>query len=168
MPTVKEIQEAVDLFYKWAHDKDFCKTAKLNKMGERALLPLLKTFFLGRFGKVDPEYGVDGGRIDFVVGRTAVEVVVRKPKSPKAVLSKAANFSELKKLLKYRRGTAVLVLLDFSKHPLSEQELEGFREWPSLGKGNHNLTAFNITYHYREGDKYHSSRKNIHVKKSAD
>ena len=116
-PTVVEIQEAVGQFFEWSHDHDFCKSVKLNKQGERYLLPLLKTYFLGRFGDVMPEYPVDNGRIDFVVGRTAIEVVVRKPNSTKGVLSRSANFSELRKLLRYNQGKAVLVLLDFSKNP---------------------------------------------------
>ena len=165
--TIGEIENAVLEFFVWAHDHDFCKTVKLNKQGERYLLPLLKTYFLGRFREVDPEYEVDGGRIDFVIGSTAVEVVVRKPNAPKSILSKSVNATEIKKLLKYNKGKAVLILIDFSKSPLRESDIEGFRDWPSLGKGNHSVSAFNVIYLHLDGGEYFKSiKKNIHVNKS--
>jgi len=45
-------------------------------------------------------------------------------------------------------GLAVLVLFDFSKTPYTEDQIESFRDWPSLGKGNHKKSAFNVAYFY--------------------
>jgi hypothetical protein len=163
MATVKDIQKAIDVFFEWAHDKDFCKSVPLSKVGERTLLPYLKTFFLGRFGEVDPEYSVSTGRIDFVVKGIAIEVVVRKPSKPKTVLAPNQNTTEIKKLLKYNEGKAVLAMMDFSKTPITETELNEFRDWPSPGQGRHKVSAFNVTYHYRKNKKFGSFRKIIRV-----
>lgn len=45
-------------------------------------------------------------------------------------------------------GLAVLVLFDFSKTPYTEDQIESFRDWPSLGKGNHKKSAFNVAYFF--------------------
>ena len=46
-------------------------------------------------------------------------------------------------------GLSLLVLLDFSDSPASDQDIGRFRDWPSLGKGNHRKSAFNVAYFYK-------------------
>ena len=57
-------------------------------------------------------------------------------------LSATVNSTEVKKLMKHN-GLAVLILFDFSKTPYSEDQIESFRDWPSLG-----MTAEKIGKHY--------------------
>jgi len=59
------------------------------------------------------------------------------------------NTTEIKKLMKHE-GLSLLVLFDFSKIPYTEEQIERFREWPSLGQGNHKKSAFNVAYFYLE------------------
>lgn len=47
-------------------------------------------------------------------------------------------------------GKALLVLFDFSDTPYSEEQIESFRNWPSLGRGNHRKSAFNVVYFFVE------------------
>lgn len=64
-------------------------------------------------------------------------------------MSATVNSTEIKKLMKHD-GLAALVLFDFSKTPYTEDQIESFRNWPSLGKGNHKKSAFNVAYFYLE------------------
>lgn len=129
----------------------------MNEWGERDLLPLVRTFLLGYFGEsIVPEAksklpGSPSGEgyIDFIIDNVAVEFAVRKPTAPKSTVSAAVNSTEVKKLMKHD-GLAVLILFDFSKTPYSEDQIENFREWPSLGQGNHKKSAFNVAYFYLE------------------
>lgn len=89
------------------------------------------------------------GYIDFVIDDVAVEFAVRRPDAPKATLSAYVNTTEMKKLMKYD-GKALLVLFDSSTTPFTEQQIEAFRDWPSLGQGNHKKSAFNVVYFYVE------------------
>lgn len=151
--TVKEVIEAFDLLFSSMHRKEFSKTLCLNEWGERELLPLVRTFLLGYFGEsLVPEAKTKlpgalcgEGYIDFVVDNVAVEFAVRKPTAAKSTLSATVNSTEIKKLMKYD-GLAVLILFDFSKTPYTEDQLDSFRDWPSLGKGNHKKSAFNVAY----------------------
>ncbi|ROO26090.1 hypothetical protein [Salinisphaera japonica] len=153
--TVKEVVEAFDLLFSSLHRKDFTKTLKLNEYGERELLPLVRTYLLGYFGEsLIPEAksslpgSLSGnGYIDFVIANVAVELAVRKPTAAKSNVSATVNATEVKKLMKHD-GLALLVLFDFSKAPYSEDQIENFREWPSLGKGNHKKSSFNVAYFY--------------------
>jgi hypothetical protein len=87
------------------------------------------------------------GYIDFLIDNVAVEFVVRKPEAAKSNLSASVNSTEIKKLMKHD-GLALLVLFDFSKTPYTEDQIESFRDWPSLGKGNHKKSPFNVVYFY--------------------
>lgn len=155
--TVNEVIEAFDLLFSSLHRKEFSKTLCLNEWGERALLPLVRTFLLGYFGEsLAPEAKsklpgtLSGeGYIDFVIDNVAVEFAVRKPTAAKSNVSATVNSTEVKKLMKYD-GLAVLVLFDFSKTPYTEDQIESFRDWPSLGKGNHKKSAFNVAYFFLE------------------
>ena len=158
--TIKEVQEAFELLFASFGDKSFSKSLYLEHWGERSLLPLVRTFLLGYFGEsIVPEAeailpgALSGrGRIDFVVDDVAVEFAVRIPNASINTLSKRINESEIKKLVKFE-GKSLLVLFDFSKKPFLPEDLEVFRELPSLGKGNHNKSPFPLSYFYRERGK---------------
>ncbi|MDD9054901.1 type I restriction-modification system subunit M N-terminal domain-containing protein [Escherichia coli] len=89
------------------------------------------------------------GYIDFVIDDVAVEFAVRKPGAARSALSASVNSTEVKKLMKYD-GKALLVLFDFSDTPYTEEQIESFRNWPSLGRGNHRKSAFNVAYFFVE------------------
>lgn len=155
--TVTEVVDAFDLLFNSFHKKDFSKTLRLNEWGEQELLPLVRTFLLGYFGEsIVPEAKsklpgtlTGNGYIDFIIDNVAVEFAVRKPTASKLNVSATVNTTEIKKLMKHN-GLALLVLFDFSKTPYSEDQIERFREWPTLGKGNHKKSAFNVAYFYIE------------------
>jgi hypothetical protein len=155
--TVTEVVEAFDLLFNSLHRKEFKKTLRLNEWGEQELLPLVRTFLLGYFGEsLVPEAksklpgSLSGhGYIDFVIDNVAVEFAVRKPTAAKSNVSASVNVTEIKKLMKHD-DLALLVLFDFSKTPYTEEQIERFREWPSLGKGNHKKSAFNVAYFFLE------------------
>lgn len=151
--TVKEVVEAFELLFSSLHNKSFSKTLRLNEYGEQALLPLVRTFLLGYFGESlvpEAKSSLPGtltgyGKIDFVIENVAVEFAVRKPSAARSNMSATVNSSEVKKLMKHS-GLAVIVLFDFSTSPYSEDQVESFRDWPSLGKGNHKKSPFNVAY----------------------
>ncbi len=155
--TVKEVVEAFDLLFSALHRKEFTKTLCLNELGERELLPLVRTFLLGYFGEsLVPEAKTKlpgtltgEGYVDFLIDNVAVEFAVRKPSASKSNVSATVNSVEIKKLMKYD-GLAVLILFDFSRTPYTEEQIERFRDWPSLGKGNHKKSAFNVAYFHIE------------------
>ena len=149
--TVKEVIDAFDLLFSSLHRKEFTKTLRLNEWGEQELLPLVRTYLLGYFGEsLVPEAktklpgSLSGdGYIDFLIDNVAVEFAVRKPTAAKSNVSASVNSAEVKKLMKHD-GLALLVLFDFSKTPYTEEQIENFRDWPSLGKGNHKKSPFNV------------------------
>tara|TARA_R110000868_G_scaffold84997_4_gene239418 strand:+ start:174 stop:701 length:528 start_codon:yes stop_codon:yes gene_type:complete len=155
--TKKEVVEAFSLLYEAIHNKSFRKSLYLNEWTEQELLPLVRTFLLGYFGEsLVPEAAValpgalsGKGRLDFLIGNVAVEFAVRNETRSRANLSATVNSTEVKKLMKHP-GLAVLILFDFRNEPLSENDIENFREWPSLGKGNHNKSPFNVAYFHRK------------------
>jgi hypothetical protein len=154
--TLTEIEAAFELLFAAIHERGFRKTLPLNKYRERDLAPLVRTFLLGWFGQVSPEQrgrlpsSLTGkGSIDFVVDGVAIEFAVRRPRESKAKLSDVTNATEVHKLLKHD-GLALLVLFDFSTKPFSEADIERYRTWKSLGKGNHKTSAFNVAYFYRQ------------------
>jgi hypothetical protein len=172
--SVKAVVEAFELLYTSLHSREYRKSLNLHECGERELLPIVRCFLLGYFGKITPELArqlpgtsTGTGRIDFCVDGVAVEFAVRKPLGSKSKLSAVTNSTELKKLLKYD-GKALLVLFDFSKDHFSDEELERFRDLPSLGHGNHKYSAFNVAYFYVKSVKPSKSlgciRKTIRVK----
>ena len=143
--------EAFDLFYQSLWRRDFRKSLRLNEWSERKLLPLARTFLLGYFGEslvpeassVLPGSLSGNGRIDFIVRDLAVEFVVRRPLDGKAILSPCSNKDEVKKLLKHD-GQALLVMYDLSRDHMVDQDLESFRDLPSLGRGPHKKSPFNL------------------------
>ncbi|BEH09091.1 MULTISPECIES: hypothetical protein [Geobacter] len=152
---IKEVVDAFDLLYQSLLNREFSKSLRLHEWGEQDLLPLVRTYLLGYFGEsIVPEAKAvlpgtlsGNGRIDFLIDNVAVEFAVRKPTAAKSNVSATVNSSEAKKLMKYD-GSAVLVLFDFSKTPYTSEQIESFRNWPSLGRGNHCKSAFNVAYYY--------------------
>lgn len=67
-------------------------------------------------------------------------------------MSHRINETEMKKLLKYK-GKSLLVLFDFSKKPFSSDDLEVFREHPSVGQGNHKKSPYQISYFFKDINK---------------
>ena len=155
MASVVELVRAFELLYDSIWERDFRKSLDLHVKSERELAPLVRTFLLGYFGALEPECwsalpgALTGwGRIDFVIGGTAVELAVRRPGGPKGHLLPSCNETEVKKLLKHD-GKALLVLYDFAVDEISAKQLGRYRKLPSLGKGPHNKSAFNVAYVHR-------------------
>lgn len=153
--TITSVTESFEYFFHSLYRTEFAKTLRLNECSERELLPLVRCYLLGCFSDdVSPEVkgklpGFITGNvyIDFVIDDVAVEFAVRKPTAAKSTVSATVNSTEMKKLMKFD-GKALLVLFDFSTTPYSEAQIEAFRDWPSLGKGNHKKSAFNVAYFY--------------------
>lgn len=170
--TVGEVSEAFQLFYEGLRDPAFTKSLRLNEWTERDLLPLVRTFLLGWFGRgrIAPEVmsALPGkqtrkGRLDFVVDGVAVELAVRCKGAARSNLSASVNSDEIKKLMKYD-GLAVLILLDFTDDPLSDVAIQKFRDWPSLGTGNHKKSPFNVSYHYRDPETENLVCHNLNIR----
>ncbi|NEH19183.1 hypothetical protein GQQ13_11930 [Pantoea agglomerans] len=155
--TITSVTKSFEYFFNSLYRTEFVKTLRLNECSERELLPLVRCYLLGCFSDdVSPEVqgklpgSITGnGYIDFVIDDVAVEFAVRKPTAAKSTVSATVNSTEMKKLMKYD-GKALLVLFYFSTTPYSEAQIEAFRDWPSLGKGNHKKSAFNVAYFYVE------------------
>lgn len=151
--TIIEIQDAFEYLYDSLCRKSFTKSLYLEHWGERNLLPLVRTYLLGYFGdKVTAEVEAKlpltlsgKGRFDFRIDDVVIEFAVRTAHSSINTLSHKFNESEVKKLVKYK-GKSLLVLFDFSSKPFSVEELNLFRELPSLGKGNHQKSPFKLSY----------------------
>lgn len=154
---VRDIVGAFEVLYDSLFDRDFRKSYRFHEYSERELLPLVRMFLLGWFGAVEPELRsklpgclTRRGRIDFVIDGVAVEFAVRRPGERKAALSEVTNSTEIKKLLQFD-GRAVLILFDLSASPFDRATLARYRDWPSLGRGNHRTSAFNVAYFHRKG-----------------
>lgn len=156
MATVKEIEACFALMFDNFTRREFAKAQALHHWRERELLPLVRVGLLCYFRKsIVPEaevktpWTVSGkSRIDFRVADTAIEFAVRNPGKGYANVSPRANESELKKLLKWKKGKAVLVLFDFSDFPYGLDDLQGYRQHPSFGQGNHDKNAVTVLYYY--------------------
>jgi len=155
MVTRKHIQDAFELLFQGILNPQFNKSLGLEYWGERALLPLVRTFLLGYFG--DPEVEVPSklpsslsgkGRLDFLIGNVAVEFAVRIDGKYPRVIGLPGNYDELIKLTLHD-GPAALVLFDFAKTPLEKTELECFRQVLSLGRGNYKKSGYSILYYHR-------------------
>lgn len=174
MTSIKHIEESFHLLY-----NSFGKpSADFNGWNEKSLVPNIRFFLLGYFGKeLDPamkamllsaKTGTDS--IDFVVGKTAVEFAFRLPKESKSKLTSYTNRDERSKLIRRKKWhpwleRGVQVLFDFSNNPLTTEQLEEYREVPDFGSGNFNKDGFSILYFHRgEGEKIVCTRKNITFK----
>lgn len=158
MPTINSIQRKFAKLYAAMRDPEFQKTTKFNTHSESALLPLVRAFLLGAYGKVQPEFRVplkkgSSHRIDFKIGRTAVEFAVRAKHKGAGSVAAGTNKTELMKLSKVHHHftrdvpVAVLVLFDFSPTPLAKDRFrDAYGTLPSLGKGNHKRNAVTTLY----------------------
>jgi hypothetical protein len=163
--TVKQIQQSFELFYENALDEEFCKTMMLSHWSERDLLLCIRTFLLGWYGQVSPEYGSkkgsDWGRLDFLIGNVAIEVAVQAENSVGSKLTAQQNKTECWKLMQHK-GPGALVLLDFSKvRSLSPAQLDAYREPPSLGRGAWARSNYSVLYYFRSGDSCQCQRLNV-------
>jgi len=149
----------------------FAKTYGLEEWSENDLLPLVRFFLLGYFGKsrIEPEHTVQQplapkgkGRVDFLLGKVAVEFAVRKYSDYSTKIKPHDNRFEIRKLLKYE-GPAALVLFDFSDEPFPD-DLDVYRELPVVGRG-HRRNPFSVLYYYRDEDgRPDVVRKNIKLR----
>jgi hypothetical protein len=164
------IQEAFEEIFEAIHTRDFSKSRRLHTKNEKALLLPIRFYLLGRFGQVQPEAVAKmplgrQGRVDFVLGKTAIELAVKLADDPKRKLLPGkrgkGNSSEIHKLVKHS-GRSILVLFDFSKtRSLEDDELYEEYANHSLGKGNHGRTAYELIYFFRKGRQTGCFRRQI-------
>jgi hypothetical protein len=153
MSSVSQVVSAFELLYSGLRDPAFRKSLPLDRWSEKQLLPLVRTFLLGYFGpKARPEFGTvlpgaltGYGRVDFLVYDVAVEFAVRRPWCPKSDLMPRVNRTEVLKLMKHD-GRGVLILFDFAKASLDDDDLDAYRDLPSMGSGNHFKSPFSVAY----------------------
>ncbi|MGQ9366221.1 hypothetical protein [Azospirillum sp. ST 5-10] len=154
---LRDIRGDFEYLFRNLCNPDFCLTYKCHTWNERDLLPLIRFYLLGAYGdKLVPEYWVrhafaqhGDGRVDFLIGRTAVEVAVQPEQGTRGKLTRSANTDECVKLMQHD-GPSALVLFDFARvRTLSPQDLADYRDTPSLGRGNWSVSGFNILYFHR-------------------
>jgi hypothetical protein len=157
MITNDQIEDAFSEIFSAIHTRDFSKSRRLHTKNERSLLLPIRFYLLGKFGDVSPESTAKmplgkQGRVDFILGETAIELAVKLADDPKHKLLRGSpngNSSEIHKLVKHA-GRSILVLFDFSKsRSLADDELIEKYTSHSLGKGNHRRTAYTLMYFYR-------------------
>lgn len=154
--TIKQVKEAFYLLYETVLVPQFTKSYGFTWWSERDVLPLIRFFLLGYFGSLEPEAAskhplsqTGYGKVDFLINRIAVEFAVRTPEEGSTKISASSNRDELIKLMKHI-GPAVLVLFDFSHGPYTSEQLESYRDLPSLGKGHHSKYPFSVLYYYKD------------------
>ncbi len=173
MATIQEIEHCFWLMFDNFTRREFGKSHALHTWRERQLLPLVRVGLLCYFQKsVVPEAEVrtpwtrsGKSRIDFRVSNTAIEFAVRNPGKSYTNVSAKANQSELKKLMKWKEGKAVLVLFDFSDFPFTLRDLQAYRQHPSFGQGNHDKNAFTVLYYYLDPDSLEPERHLLEVRR---
>lgn len=125
---VKSIVDVIQLF----RDKSISKTMQMSHMNEKKLLPYLRFYLAGKYGKslsveIPCKYKIKkrtivheyDGRIDFKIGNVAVEIAVRTTNGNPTTLVTSSNEDELIKLMLYKNAsTRLLILIDFSKAEL--------------------------------------------------
>jgi hypothetical protein len=175
MITIKQVQHAFQLLHETARQKEFSKAMYFNWWSEKDLLPSVRFYLLGYFGAIDPEVKTElisgnitgEGYIDFAIENIAVEFAVRRPNDYRFKLRAYLNIDERRKLIRRKvynehLTNGVLVLFDFANDPLSIEQLEDYREMPSLGQGNFKKDDFSILYFYTgENSETICIRKNI-------
>jgi hypothetical protein len=174
MISIKQVQDAFHLLHETVRQPEFSKSMYFKWWSEKDLLPSVRFYLLGYFGAIDPEVKTElisnntgEGFLDFAIENIAVEFAVRRPDDTKFKLTAYANRDERTKLIRRKKYNehltkGVLVLFDFAKDPLSEEQLGHYREMPSLGQGNFNKDDFSILYFYiGENSETVCDRKNI-------
>ncbi|WP_421248530.1 hypothetical protein [Aeromonas jandaei] len=175
MSSIKEIKKAFELLYLSMNNASFSKSQKFSWWNEKALLPNIRFYLLGYFGRgLEPEIKTElisaptrEGYLDFGVNNSVIEFAVRLPNESASKLTAYANRTEREKLIRRKfwhdwAEHGVLVLFDFSDKPLSNEQLEEYREKPCLGPGNHKIDGFSVLYYnYINGQDECCIRKNI-------
>jgi len=152
--------------YDAMRDKAFTKSRKITEYNEKELLIPVRFYLLGEFGNVTPECQsyTDPGqsihkRIDFVINeKIAVEFAVRSKNDGPGKVAAKTNETEIKKLIRWTKGPAILVLFDFSGSPLPIEVLHKFKLPPTLGSGNHKKSSYWVIYYwydYSAGESRH-------------
>jgi hypothetical protein len=176
MYSVVQVQKAFVTFHRWVREALFAKGRGYHLRSERDLLSNIRFFLLGWFGIVIPEYKTTlftnhsgKGFFDFLLPGVAIEVAVRGPFDNRSKLTAYTNRDERRKLtgrkanrVLFKRG--VLVLLDFSRDPLDDWQLEEYRSTKNLNIGRRRPANFSVLYYFidKENDNETSCiRKNI-------
>lgn len=147
----------------------------LDRQREKEVLPLVRTFLLGYFGHCYPEVSVRSqssasgwGRADFQIGGVAVEFAVRRPGDRKGPYHLRLTRRDDQADDVPRRPS--LGAVRFFANPFGEGDIERFRDYASLGRGNFRRTAFNVAYYYVESARrrdYCCISRNIRVRNRA-
>jgi len=160
MISVEQVKNSFHFLHESMRQKEFSKAMYFNWWCEKDLLPSIRFYLLGYFGAIDPEVKTElassnsgEGYIDFAIENIAIEFAVRKPDEYKSKLTAYTNRDERKKLIRRKMyndhlNYGTLVLFDFTKDPLLDEQLEEYRDIPSLGKGNFNKDGFVLLYFY--------------------
>jgi hypothetical protein len=167
--SIKGLEEELKYLFDKCLDQEFCRSYKCHTWNERDLLPLIRFYLAGVYGDdVIPEYWVrhalaeyGEGRVDFLVGETAVEIAVQPAQGHPNRLSRPVNEDECGKLMQHD-GPAALALFDFSRvRSLKPEQLQSYRDIPSLGRGNYRKSGFNVLYFHRTGKSTVCERINV-------
>lgn len=161
--TKDDVIKCFGILFESLQNKNFAKTFDFTEWNEQELLPLVRAFLLGYFGSVEPEVKAilpsaptGHGRIDFIVGATAIEFAVRNASAGKAVIKDYSVRDEMQKLMKYE-GLSFLVIFDFSNDHLIEEDIENMKKFAHiLLHKNHKISTFHILYFFvDEGSSYY-------------
>lgn len=158
MATINEVTNAFEHLYQAMYDHKFIKKSGFRDKGEKSLLPLVRYYLLGYFGKLEPELKIQmeecqSGYIDFLIDKIAVEFAVKTQKQRRTNLQRNQNETEIKKLMLYE-GRSILVLFDFSENvedDVVSQLLENYRILPAIHQGK-DIYPFNVVYFYINQD----------------
>ena len=154
MPSVDSIATAFAHLYSGLQQRRLTKAKKMSGWNEQKLLPLVRFYLFGRFGTIlQPEFQISTcstqktkGRLDFLIGKVAVEFAVRNDGKGRGNVSSRMNRPEVRKL-SYYPGKSVLVLFDFSTQPYSRRELNEFRRMKPFIDPLGKPSAFNVLYY---------------------
>ncbi len=121
---------------------------------------LVRAFLLGyHHGRIVPGHGArlpgsatGMGRIDCLVDGVAVEFAVRRPNDGRGPPSEPGRRRRGEGAEDVRGPGAPRRCFDFSSTPFERWGVEEFRDWPSLGRGRHRRSGFNVSYHYVDPD----------------
>ena len=154
MPSIDTIATAFAHLYSGLQQPRLTKAKKMSGWNEQQLLPLVRFYLYGRFGSIlQPEYPISTwsnkstkGRLDFLIGKIAVEFAVRNNGKGRGNVSPGLNRPEVRKL-SYYPGKSVLVLFDFSGSPYTRRDLNSFRRMKPFLNALGEPSAFNVLYY---------------------
>ena len=154
MPSIDSIATAFAHLYTGLQKRRLTKAKKMSGWNEQKLLPLVRFFLFGKYGTIlQPEYPIStwstkqtNGRLDFLIGKVAVEFAVRNDGKGRGNISSKLNRPEVRKL-SYYPGKSVLVLFDFSTTPYTRRELNEFRRMKPFIDPRGKPSSFNVLYY---------------------